>query len=161
MRHRLGDKQKDDVEIYRETDSGWFVGLDITQDDRYGFISIHDHETSEVLLLDLDDAAETPVPVFPREQGVEYEIDHHAGELIIRTNHGGAADFKIIALPVGETDLARGGCWCRKRRDGCCSGACAEILADLVQPRRGRAAHPCPELGERGDTGARAESGGG
>lgn len=108
MRHRLGDKQKDDVEIYRETDSGWFVGLDITQDDRYGFISIHDHETSEVLLLDLDDAAETPVPVFPREQGVEYEIDHHAGELIIRTNHGGAADFKIIALPVGETDLARG-----------------------------------------------------
>lgn len=107
MRHRLGDRQKDDVEIYRETDSGWFVGLDITQDDRYGFISIHDHETSEVLLLDLDDAGEVPVPVFPRVQGVEYEIDHHAGDLIIRTNHGGAADFKIVALPVGETDLAR------------------------------------------------------
>jgi oligopeptidase B len=108
MRHRIGETQKQDVEIYRETDSGWFVGLDITQDDRYGFISIHDHETSEILLLDLDDAGEVPVPVFPRTIGVEYEIDHHEGRLIVRTNHGGAEDFKIIALPVGETDLAKG-----------------------------------------------------
>ena len=106
MRHRLGETQADDIEIYREADSGWFVGLDVTQDDRFGFISIHDHETSEILLLDLDDAAEVPVPVFPREQGIEYEIDHHAGALIIRTNHGGVADFKIVSLPVGETDLA-------------------------------------------------------
>ena len=112
MRHRLGEKQKDDVEIYREPDSGWFVGLDITQDDRYGFISIHDHETSEILLLDLDDAGEVPVPVFPRVKGIEYEIDHHDGQLIVRTNHAegvGAStlDFKIIALPVGETDMTK------------------------------------------------------
>ena len=107
MRHRLGDKQKDDVEMYRETDSGWFVGLDITQDDRYGFISIHDHETSEVLLLDLEDAAETPVPIFPRVPGIEYEIDHHDGRLIVRTNHGDAKDFKIVALPVGITDMSK------------------------------------------------------
>ncbi len=107
LRHRLGDKQSADTEIYRETDTGWFVGLDITQDDRYGFISIHDHETSEVLLLDLEDAAEVPVPVFPRVNGVEYEIDHHAGRLIIRTNHADAKDFKIVALPVGETDITK------------------------------------------------------
>jgi oligopeptidase B len=105
MRHRVGDRQAQDVEIYREADTGWFVSLDITQDDRYGFISIHDHETSEILLLDLTDAAEVPVPVFPREQGVEYEIDHHAGDFIIRTNHAGATDFRIVALSVGETDL--------------------------------------------------------
>jgi oligopeptidase B len=112
MRHTLGQKQAQDVEMYRETDTGWFVGLDITQDDRYGFISIHDHETSEVLLLDLDDAAEVPQPVFPREQGIEYEIDHYEGRLIVRTNHGGAPgtraeDFRIVALPLGETDLAK------------------------------------------------------
>lgn len=107
MRHTLGERQKNDVEMYREESSGWFVGLDVTQDDRFGFISIHDHETSEVLLLDLDDAAEVPVPVFPRVNGIEYEIDHHAGDLIVRTNHGGAQDFKIVALPVGETDMAK------------------------------------------------------
>ncbi|MCA3629143.1 MAG: S9 family peptidase, partial [Methylobacterium sp.] len=74
MRHRLGEPQEADVEIYREADSGWFVGLDRTQDDRYAFIDIHDHETTEVLLLDLDDPREVPEPVFPREAGIEYEI---------------------------------------------------------------------------------------
>lgn len=107
MRHVLGEKQAQDVEIYREADTGWFVSLDITQDNRFGFISVHDHETSEVLFLDLDDQGETAEPFFPRVQGVEYEIDHHEGRLVIRTNHGGAEDFKIVALPVGEKDLAK------------------------------------------------------
>lgn len=112
LRHRLGETQSEDVEVYREADSGWFVSLDRTQDDRYGFIDIHDHETTEVLLLDLDDPREVPVPVFPREQGIEYEIDHHEGRLIIRTNHAGPAghkheDYRIVAMPVGETNLER------------------------------------------------------
>lgn len=109
MRHRLGEPQSADVEIYREANSGWFVSLDRTQDDHYGFIDIHDHETTEVLLLDLDDPSEVPVPVFPRERGIEYEIDHHQGRLIIRTNHADKSgakheDYRIIALPLGETD---------------------------------------------------------
>jgi oligopeptidase B len=107
MRHVLGEKRKQDVEIYREVDTGWFVSLDVTQDNRFGFILVHDHETSEVLLLDLDDQAEKAAPFFPRVAGVEYEIDHHDGQLIIRTNHGGAEDYKIVALPVDERDMAR------------------------------------------------------
>ena len=129
MRHRLGEEQAQDVEIYREADSGWFVSLDRTQDDRYGFIDIHDHETTEVLLLDLDDPREVPVPVFPREQGIEYEIDHHEGRLIIRTNHPDDTgrkfeDYRIIALPVGETNLAL-----------------ASLLVDEVQGRAIQSVH--------------------
>ncbi|MCA3611664.1 MAG: S9 family peptidase [Methylobacterium sp.] len=123
MRHRLGEPQEADVEIYREADSGWFVSLDRTQDDRYAFIDIHDHETTEVLLLDLDDPREVPEPVFPREAGIEYEIDHHEGRMIIRTNHadrGGRKpeDYRILALPVGETDTGK-----------------AEVLVDEVPGR--------------------------
>lgn len=123
MRHRLGEAQEADVEIYREVDTGWFVSLDRTQDDRYAFIDIHDHETTEVLLLDLDDPREVPVPVFPRETGIEYEIDHHEGRLIIRTNHADASgrkpeDYRILALPVGETDTSK-----------------AEVLVDEVPGR--------------------------
>ncbi|CAN1508710.1 PtrB Protease II [Rhabdaerophilaceae bacterium] len=129
MRHRLGEHQSEDVEIYREADSGWFVSLDRTQDDRYGFIDIHDHETTEVLLLDLDDPSETPVPVFPREPGIEYEIDHHEGRLIIRTNHPDATgrkveDYRIIALPVGECDVTN-----------------ADVLVDEVQGQAIQSVH--------------------
>ena len=112
MRHIVGEPQSADTEIYREENSGWFVSLDITQDDKFGFIDVHDHETSEVLLLDLSDAGDVPVPIFPRVQGIEYEIDHHEGRLIIRTNHAGedgkkAEDFRIVALPVGESDFTK------------------------------------------------------
>jgi len=129
MRHRLGEPQEADVEIYREADSGWFVSLDRTQDDRYAFIDIHDHETTEVLLLDLDDPREVPVPVFPREAGIEYEIDHHEGRMIIRTNHADASgrkpeDYRIIALPVGETDTHK-----------------AEVLVDEVPGRAIQSVH--------------------
>jgi oligopeptidase B len=106
MRHVVGEQQSADVEIFREADSGWFVGLDVTQDDRFGFIDIHDHETSECWLLDLDDPTEVPVCVFTRQAGIEYEIDHHQERLIVRTNHGDAKDFKIVALPLGQTDIA-------------------------------------------------------
>jgi len=64
MRHRLGEPQEADAEIYREADSGWFVGLDRTQDDRYAFIDIHDHETTEVLLLDLRTAGSPRIIAF-------------------------------------------------------------------------------------------------
>ncbi|MGL5447911.1 MAG: S9 family peptidase [Rhabdaerophilum sp.] len=129
MRHRLGDEQAQDAEIFREADSGWFVSLDRTQDDRYGFIDIHDHETTEVLLLDLDDPREVPVPVFPRVQGIEYEIDHYEGRLIIRTNHADTAgtkheDYRIIAMPLGETDTDK-----------------AEVLVDEIPGRAIQSVH--------------------
>lgn len=129
LRHRVGEEQAQDAEIFREADSGWFVSLDRTQDDRFGFIDIHDHETTEVLLLDLDDPREVPVPVFPREQGIEYEIDHHEGRLIIRTNHADKSgrkpeDYRIIAMPVGETDTSK-----------------AEVLVDEIPGRAIQSVH--------------------
>jgi oligopeptidase B len=112
MRHRLGDPQSADAEIFREEGTGWFLSMDRTQDDRFGFIDVHDHETAEVHLLDLDDPNEVPVPVFPRVNGIEYEIDHHEGRLIVCTNHPGDTgrkreDYAIVALPLGATDLSR------------------------------------------------------
>jgi oligopeptidase B len=110
MRHRLGEPQSADREIFREEGTGWFLSMDRTQDDRYGFIDVHDHETAEVHLLDLDDPDETPALVFPRVTGIEYEIDHHAGRLIVRTNHPGNAgkkreDYAIVAVPIDRHDL--------------------------------------------------------
>ena len=107
-RHRLGAPAEDDVLVYEESDASFFVGLGQTQSGRFADISIHDHETSEVRLIDLAIADAKPVLIAARETSVQYDVEHHPsldGEatLVLRTNAGGADDFKIAITPLSAT----------------------------------------------------------
>jgi oligopeptidase B len=102
MRHRLGKRQDADELIYEEPQAGWFVDIDLTQSDAFVTISISDHETSEVWLIDRADADGTPRLVAPREPRVLYEVEHHGQDLIILTNADAAEDFKIVTAPVAD-----------------------------------------------------------
>jgi oligopeptidase B len=99
-RHRLGTPVEEDELIYEEHQAGWFVDIDITSSDAFITISVGDHETSEVWLLDHHDAAAKPWCVAPRSSLVRYEVEHRGDELIILTNDAGAEDFKIVAAPL-------------------------------------------------------------
>jgi oligopeptidase B len=99
MRHHVGAPQSDDVEMFCEAKSGWFVGISSTQDESHAIITIHDHETSETWLIDLRAANARPFCAFERQAGLEYEIEHHEERWIIRTNAGDAPDFKVLSLP--------------------------------------------------------------
>ena len=104
-RHRLDEPVGDDVLVHEETDAGMFVALGETQSRMFAAISVHDHETSEVRLVDLGAPDDGPSLVAPREVGVRYEVEHHpalAGvpSLVILTNCDGAEDFKIVAAPL-------------------------------------------------------------
>jgi oligopeptidase B len=99
-RHRLGTPTSADTLIFEATEPGFFVALSQTQSARFVTISQHDHETSEVFLLDLQDPEAKPTLVAARETGVRYEVEHHPefrGDpaLIMLTNSGDAEDFKI------------------------------------------------------------------
>jgi oligopeptidase B len=102
MRHRLGTSQDADELIYEEAEPGWFVAIGLTQSDRFVTVSINNHETSEVWLLDRDDPQAAPFLVARREALVLYEVEHHGEDLIILTNAGGAEDFKIVTTPVSR-----------------------------------------------------------
>src|SRR5215471_15882686 len=54
-RHRLGADVREDIEVYAVDDGGRFVSLSSLQSGRFAAISVHDHDTSEALLLDLGD----------------------------------------------------------------------------------------------------------
>jgi oligopeptidase B len=106
-RHRLGTRTEDDALVYEEKDAAFFVGLGRTQSGRFAEISVHDHETSESWLLELTVADAKPVLVAPREQSIQYDVEHHPawdGEerLVIRTNADGAEDFKIALAPLAH-----------------------------------------------------------
>jgi oligopeptidase B len=98
--HQLGTPCEDDVLVYEEPDSGFFLGVGLTESRRFLVIDSHDHVTSEVRLVDAMQPLSTPVLVASREPGVEYDVSHRAENLIILTNADGAKDFKLVLCDV-------------------------------------------------------------
>lgn len=108
-RHRLGTPAEADELVYEEPDKGFFINISELQAGAFAAISGGDHETSEVHLLDLRDAAAKPRLVAARKTGDRYEVEHHpdlGGEpaLVILTNADGAEDFKIMTAPLARPD---------------------------------------------------------
>jgi len=101
-RHRVGTAASQDVLVYEEKDSGFYVGVDQTQSGRFVSIVAHDHQTSEVYLIDAEAPESPPRLVAAREPGHEYSVDHHAERLFILTNSGGAEDFRICEAPLAD-----------------------------------------------------------
>ena len=99
--------------MFAQADPGLFISIGRHSSGRFANISAHDHETSEVWLIDLASPDAEPMLVAPRETGVQYEVEHHPAfrggpALIIRTNADGAEDFKISWAPLATPSRA---CW--------------------------------------------------
>jgi oligopeptidase B len=103
-RHRVGTPAEDDALIYQEADSGFYVSVDETQSGRFITIDAHDHQTSEVYLIDSDRPESAPRLVASRQHGHEYSVDHRGDRLLVLTNSGGAEDFRICEVPVADPD---------------------------------------------------------
>jgi oligopeptidase B len=81
-RHRIGTPVDDDVCVFREEDEHYWVGVGVTRSERFLIVSSASKTTSETWYLDLGDgtdptAAEGALTcIRPREQGVQYDVDH-------------------------------------------------------------------------------------
>lgn len=105
-RHTLGDPSDKDTLVYQETDTAFYVGISKTQSERFILIEIHDHQTSEIHLLDADSPATAhPSLIAARDQGHEYDVEHNGDQLIIRTNSNGAEDFRIVEAPISTPGM--------------------------------------------------------
>jgi oligopeptidase B len=99
-RHKLGTPVSDDVLVYEEKDTGFYVGVSSTQSGRFILIDIHDHETSEVHLVDAESSSATPRLISGRRKGHQYGVEHHGDRLIIVTNSNDSEDFRLVAAPL-------------------------------------------------------------
>jgi oligopeptidase B len=99
--HRIGTPAADDRLVYEETDPGFFVGLSKTQSNAYVLIDVHDHETSEVHIIDAGRPDEAPRCLIARRPGIEVDVDHHGDAWIIRSNDA-AEDFRIVTAPLAD-----------------------------------------------------------
>lgn len=100
FRHELGTAQDRDVLVYEEPDPGYFVDADKTHSGDFIVVSAHDHQTSEVYLIDAHGPASEPRLISVREPQLEYDVEHQEDRLIILTNADDAEDFKLVEAPV-------------------------------------------------------------
>jgi oligopeptidase B len=101
LRHAIGAESADAI-VHEQDDPSYFLGLDTTQDRRFLLLSVHDHESAEISLIDAADPSAPPRLIAPREAEHDYSVDHHDGKLIILTNSEGAEDFRIVEAPVAN-----------------------------------------------------------
>jgi oligopeptidase B len=97
----------DDALIYEEPDEGMFLGVGLADDRSHILIQSSNQETSEVRLIAAADPTAAPAVAEPRREGVRYGLGRWDGRWVIRTNEGGAVDFKLVvsdaAVPVRAT----------------------------------------------------------
>lgn len=100
--HKIGTNTADDRLIFREDDAGYFMSPGKGLQDKWVFIDIHDHETSETWLIPSDKPDAKPMCVAPRETGIEYDLEEAGDVFYILTNRDGAKDFKIVSAPMAN-----------------------------------------------------------
>ncbi len=108
-RHRVGTPPTDDVTVFTEPDERYWVGVGRTRSRRYLVISVGSKITSEVHLLDTAAPDAQFHVVWPRVDGVEYDVEHAvvAGrDRLLITHNAGAVNFELVEVdaedPLGE-----------------------------------------------------------
>ena len=92
-------------EIYRETDPGYFLGVDVSQSGEFIFLRASDHTTSEYRFFRSDTESPEPVLIAAREPGVEYTLEHAGDQFVIMTNRDNALDYKLVTAPVAAPEI--------------------------------------------------------
>ena len=108
-RHPLG-ASGDDEQVFTEPDERYWVGIGMTRSRRYLEIAVGSKVTSEARLLDLQQPERGFQVVWPRREGVEYEVEHAvldgADRLLILHNDG-HEDFELVAVDPADPQGAR------------------------------------------------------
>jgi oligopeptidase B len=104
-RHRIGTAAADDVAIHHEPDESFWVGVGLTRSRRYLVIEAGSSVTSEARILDSTNPEGEFRVVWPREEGVEYSLEHavlQGEDRLLLVHNKNAEDFCVV--DVAATD---------------------------------------------------------
>ncbi len=102
-RHRLGAGTPDEL-LLEETDELFWLGLGKTRDERWIVVSSGSKDTTELRVIDADDAAAAPRVVLPRKNGIEMSLDHRHGRFYLLVNDTGR-NFRLVETPADARSL--------------------------------------------------------
>jgi oligopeptidase B len=108
LAHVLGSATARDTLVYEEPDHSYFLGLLKSRSEEFLLIQCQSTEQSEWRFARADAAELAFAPVLAREPGHEYDVEHRAGDFIVRTNWN-APNFRIVQVPIARS--ADKSCW--------------------------------------------------
>ncbi len=94
FRHKLGSSVLNDELIFEEKSEAFTVGLGISSDEKFFFITSSDHNTSEQYYFSVDEQKPKPKLIQKRERGIIYSVNSWDDYFYKHTNKD-AEDFKI------------------------------------------------------------------
>src|SRR5450432_4204357 len=97
--HRLGSDPADDVAVYEESDTGFFVSVGLTQSRNFVLVSTADHVTSENYLIPSHAPLDQPRLVSARQVNRMYDLDEREGTLYILSNDT-HVNFRVATASV-------------------------------------------------------------
>ena len=106
LRHQLGDDPDHDVVVFTDDDDHFHVSVGPSRSRAVVAITAQSAVTSETWLLDARQPEAAPQLVAAREHGIEYDVAHRPGELLIVSNHDGAEDFAVWRAALDGTNSA-------------------------------------------------------
>ena len=95
FRHELGTKQTQDVMVYEEHDSSFFMGLGKSRDESLIIIDLASTETNDTWVLDANNPKGEFKALMPREEGHEFDVDKLGDTFYIVTNWQ-AQNFRLM-----------------------------------------------------------------
>lgn len=91
-----------DTLVYEEHDPGFLMEVTASTSRDWLFLRSFNDVTSEVRLLDAHRPEAPPLVIAPRRTGVDYSIEHWRDRFVMRTNAGGAQDYKLAWTPLAS-----------------------------------------------------------
>ncbi len=94
FRHKIGTAVKEDILIFEEKNEVFTVGISLSSDEKYFFITTSDHNSSEQHYFPVNEKDPKPKLIKQRKKGVLYSINSWNDFFYNHTNED-AEDFKI------------------------------------------------------------------
>ncbi len=104
-RHEVGTAASDDVLVFHEPDERFWLGVGLTRSRRFLMIEAGSNVTNETWLLDAGDPAGEFRVVWPRKEGVEYDVEHViAGgrDRLLIVHNDGAVNFELVSVAASD-----------------------------------------------------------
>ena len=93
-RHEIGNHNNSDELVFEEKSEAFTVGINISSDEKYYFITTSDHNTSEQYYFKVDEKKPKPKLIKKREKGILYSVNSWDNKFYNHTNKD-AEDFKV------------------------------------------------------------------